>query len=76
MRGLERKNIMNYEQSLHHPWVVTRIDNNLYGFPIASVRELLTSQNTTEVPRVPAAIRGVINLRGRICHLVDTRLLF
>ena len=42
-----------------------------YGVSILSVREILEYDTVTRVPRTPAFIRGVINLRGRVVPVVD-----
>lgn len=42
-----------------------------YGFPLSSVREILVPPPLTEVPRAPAAVLGVITVRGQIVTLVD-----
>jgi len=43
----------------------------LYGFPLGSVREILVPPPLTEVPRAPDQVLGVISVRGRIITLVD-----
>ena len=45
--------------------------DELYGFPLASVREILLPPPLTEVPRAPAAVLGVITVRGQIITTVD-----
>lgn len=45
--------------------------DELYGFPLSSVREILVPPPVTEVPRAPAQVLGVISVRGRIITLVD-----
>lgn len=45
--------------------------DELYGFPLASVREILVPPPVTEVPRAPEPVVGVISVRGRIITLVD-----
>ena len=42
-----------------------------YGVSVLSVREILEYGVVTRVPRAPAHIRGVMNLRGRVVPLVD-----
>lgn len=42
-----------------------------YGVSILGVREILEYGVVTRVPRAPAYIRGVMNLRGRVVPLVD-----
>jgi chemotaxis signal transduction protein len=42
-----------------------------YGISVLTVREILEYDTITRVPRTPAFIRGVINLRGRVVPVVD-----
>ncbi|MBX7136915.1 MAG: chemotaxis protein CheW [Oligoflexia bacterium] len=47
-----------------------------YGLEILKVQEIIGVPNITCVPRCPAFIKGVINLRGRIVPIIDLRLKF
>jgi purine-binding chemotaxis protein CheW len=47
-----------------------------YGLEILQVREIMGMMDITPVPRTPAYVRGVINLRGNIIPVVDLRLKF
>ena len=47
-----------------------------YGFPVLSVREIIRLCPITPVPRMPAYIRGVINLRGKVIPILDFRAKF
>ena len=47
-----------------------------YGFPVLSVREIIRLCPITPVPRMPAYIRGVINLRGKVIPILDFRATF
>ncbi len=44
-----------------------------YGIEIAYVTEIIGIQPITEVPDMPAFIRGVINLRGKVIPIMDVR---
>ena len=50
--------------------------NEEYGLEILKVREIIGMMPITPVPRTPAHIRGVINLRGKVIPIVDLRLKF
>lgn len=50
--------------------------NEKYGLEILKVREIIGMMNVTRVPTIPAFIRGVINLRGKVIPVVDLRLKF
>ena len=47
-----------------------------FAFGILRVKEILEYDTITRVPSAPAAIRGVINLRGSVVPVVDLALLF
>jgi purine-binding chemotaxis protein CheW len=54
--------------------VVFRVDSGRYALPLSAVREVVvTPELFTRVPRAPAAVTGVINLRGRVVTVVDLR---
>ena len=45
-----------------------------YALPVLRVREIIKMMEITQVPKVPAHVKGVINLRGRVIPIVDLRL--
>jgi purine-binding chemotaxis protein CheW len=47
-----------------------------YGLPVLSVREIIRLCPITPVPRMPAYIKGVINLRGKVIPILDLRAKF
>jgi purine-binding chemotaxis protein CheW len=47
-----------------------------YGVPVLKVREIVRMTDITAVPRMPAHVRGVINLRGTVIPVVDLGLTF
>ena len=47
-----------------------------YGLQILKVREIIKVMEITAVPRTPAYVRGVINLRGQVISVVDLRAKF
>jgi purine-binding chemotaxis protein CheW len=47
-----------------------------YGIGILKVKEIIRMMPITRVPRAPAFIKGVINLRGKVIPVVDLRLKF
>jgi purine-binding chemotaxis protein CheW len=49
------------------------LDREEYGIPVTQVREVIRVDGITRVPQVPAHIRGVTNLRGRILAVVEVR---
>ncbi len=51
--------------------VVCELGSQRYGIDISAVREIIRFQPITAVPRAPAFVEGIINLRGRIVPVVD-----
>jgi len=47
-----------------------------YGLPVLKVREIIKIMDITAVPQVPAHVKGVINLRGKVIPIIDLRLKF
>src|SRR5690242_4996174 len=47
-----------------------------YAVEILRVREIIEYDNLTRVPGMPPAVRGVINLRGRVVPVIDLALRF
>ncbi len=55
-------------------FVIFTLDDDKYGFEISCVREIVEMVPVTPVPNAPDAVKGVINLRGRVFQLTDIRL--
>jgi purine-binding chemotaxis protein CheW len=54
--------------------VVFRLGREEFGVPIDSVQEIVrVPEQLTQVPRAPAFVEGVINLRGAVLPVVDLR---
>jgi len=49
------------------------IQNESYGIDVLKVREIIRLTDITAVPQMPAYIKGVINLRGKIIPVLDLR---
>ena len=47
-----------------------------YGIEICFVTEIIGIQKITDVPDMPAYVKGVINLRGKVIPVMDVRLRF
>jgi purine-binding chemotaxis protein CheW len=47
-----------------------------YGLEILKVREIIGIMDITAVPQMPAYVKGVINLRGKVIPVIDLRLKF
>jgi purine-binding chemotaxis protein CheW len=53
--------------------VTFRLGDEEYAFDILSVREINRMMEITRVPRSPAFIEGVVNLRGNVIPIIDLR---
>jgi purine-binding chemotaxis protein CheW len=54
--------------------VVFRLGKEDYGVPIESVQEIVrVPEQLTHVPKAPAFVEGVINLRGAVLPVIDLR---
>ena len=52
--------------------VLLPLDDELYALPVEWVREVLAAPTITPLATAPAAVLGLINLRGEIVPLLDT----
>jgi purine-binding chemotaxis protein CheW len=53
-----------------------RLGEQTFAFDTKFVREVLASRNVAAIPCTPPFVAGVINVRGEIITVIDTRLLF
>jgi purine-binding chemotaxis protein CheW len=66
----------NTAQSAEDPilqWVTFRLDNETYGINVMQVQEVLRHSEIAPVPGAPAYVLGIINLRGNVVTVIDTR---
>ena len=56
--------------------VVFLVGSERYALPLAAVREVVVPGMLSRVPRAPDAVRGIMNLRGRVVTVVDLGMLF
>src|SRR6476620_1803214 len=59
--------------SNRHQFCTFYVDNLFLGINVQQVQEVIRYQAMTRVPLAPAAIRGLINLRGQIVTAIDMR---
>lgn len=57
-------------------YLTFRLVGEEYGIGLLQVKEIIEYQVPTRVPAVPAAIRGVINLRGSVVPVIDLAVKF
>ncbi len=61
----------SHEKKGNRQILVFRVANEEMGLDISCVREVLRPQTICPLPRTPAFIEGVINLRGHLVALID-----
>ncbi|MCJ8312205.1 MAG: chemotaxis protein CheW [Saccharospirillaceae bacterium] len=54
-------------------WVTFRLDNETYGINVMQVQEVLRYTEIAPVPGAPSYVMGIINLRGNVVTVIDTR---
>jgi purine-binding chemotaxis protein CheW len=47
------------------------VRGRLYGLEVSHIREIVRSQEVTPLPKAPALIEGVIDLRGAVIPVID-----
>ncbi|MES2695729.1 MAG: chemotaxis protein CheW [Verrucomicrobiota bacterium] len=62
--------------ALSGKYLTVVLDSEAYGIGVLKVREIIRMQKITPVPQMPAFVKGVINLRGRVIPIVDLRIKF
>ena len=72
--GLENEDNITTEPS--QQFLVFKIDNEEYALDVLSIESIVSVTNITPVPGSPKYMRGLINLRGNILHVVDIRIRF
>ena len=54
-------------------WVTFRLDNEKYGIRVMQVQEVLRMTEIAPVPGAPDFVLGIINLRGNVVTVIDSR---
>ena len=54
-------------------YVTFRLDDETYGINVMQVREVLRYTEIAPVPGAPDYVLGIINLRGNVVTVIDTR---
>ena len=57
-------------------WVTFCLDNETYGINVMQVQEVLRYSDIAPVPGAPNYVIGIVNLRGNVVTVLDTRLRF
>lgn len=55
-------------------FIVVRLGEEQYGIDIRNIDNIVKMQRITHVPKLPAYLRGVINMRGEVIPVLSIRL--
>lgn len=64
------------EDTMKGKYLTFSLGKEEYGIEIKHVTEIVGLEKITEVPELPAYVKGIINLRGEIIPVIDVRLRF
>lgn len=64
------------DDNIDDMYLTFKVGEEDYGVVISVVTEIVGMQRIMGIPDVPAYIKGVINLRGKVIPLMDVRLRF
>ncbi len=67
---------MQAQQNVEDPilqWVTFRLSGETYGVNVMQVQEVLRYTEIAPVPGAPMYVLGIINLRGNVVTVIDTR---
>lgn len=59
---------------LSNRFLTFAIEDTIYGISLVNVLEIIGIQSITAVPNIPSHVKGLINLRGKVVPVIDTRL--
>lgn len=65
--------IQNQQDNTVLRWVTFCLENEKYGINVMQVQEVLRVTEIAPVPGAPEYVLGIINLRGNVVTVIDTR---
>ncbi|KGM07328.1 Positive regulator of CheA protein activity (CheW) [Methylophaga thiooxydans] len=57
-------------------WVTYQLEDEFYGINVMQVQEVLRLMEIAPVPGAPSYVLGIINVRGNVVTVIDTRARF
>lgn len=69
MQNIAKKN----DESEDSRWVTFFLEKERYGINVMQVQEVLRVTEIAPVPGAPSYVLGIINLRGNVVTVIDTR---
>ena len=70
------ENELNIDSNAINSYLSFKLENELFAVNVSQVINILELTKITEVPKAPPYMKGVINLRGKVLPVIDTRLKF
>lgn len=61
---------------VENQWVTFSLADETYGIDVMQVQEVLPMSEIAPVPGAPPYVLGIINLRGNVVTVIDTRMRF
>lgn len=75
-RSLKQKAITSDGDDPVLQWVTFQLSEETYGINVMQVQEVLRHSEIAPVPGAPDYVLGIINLRGNVVTVIDTRIRF
>jgi len=66
-----RQSVQDGGAILGRQYLTFLLAGETFGIPISAIKEIIEHRPATDVPMMPAFVRGVINLRGRAVPVID-----
>lgn len=67
---------MNENNDLRNVFFTFMLGDVLYAIDVRSIKEVLTYEAITPVPRTEKYMKGVMNIRGAVISIIDLHILF
>ncbi|AFA47224.1 chemotaxis protein CheW [Acetobacterium woodii] len=61
------------EAKTEYPWALFNLEESVYGVSSEHIIAIFLLENIITMPDMPHYMRGVVNLRGKIVPIIDTR---
>ncbi|MFQ5980235.1 MAG: chemotaxis protein CheW [Candidatus Heimdallarchaeota archaeon] len=65
------KSISSFDAKDESRYVVFKLGTEKFGARIEQIKEVLTVDHITSIPKAPDYVLGVINMRGVVCTVID-----
>jgi purine-binding chemotaxis protein CheW len=71
--GLTKKSEALSHKGVEERFAVFKVGGGEYAVDIMRITEIIRPQKVTRIPKAPAFVEGVINLRGAVAPVIDMR---